>query len=318
MKKYFILAASALALAACTNDLENANVAVNDTQEAIKFTACVGALEETRAGQAIQSQAFDTGEEIYVECIRSYSDRYTDAATFADLNAIYVTGAAAGNVNALSLKVTDPVQDPFYWPARGTVSFKAFYPSTVTESTTSFSVSENQTGTAGYKGSDLMWATATGLDKTAVPTATVGLTFNHALSKIMINLTPGDGMTEADIAACTVTIHAKKTATIAEGVVSAATGEVTDIIAGVGAQNAAIIVPQTIDGHETAQNFITITTDGNHPVTYKIDSEQVFLNGKVYTYNFTVNMEAVTLQSTSINNWTAGDGGTSPGTDLTI
>ena len=305
MKKYFILAAAAIAMAACSNDDESVNIAQNDN--VISLSASV-AGPATRAAYNVQSTCFDAGQVINVECTPT-------GGTLASYT--YTTVAASGNVNALS-----PTSGTHYWPANGsTVTVKAYYPSTVASSTTSFSVQDNQSTDASYMQSDLMYST-TMTEPAAKAGGTIGLTFNHALTKIIVKLTPGAGMDATAIANCTVTLHAKKAATISSGEVTAATDAAAgDIIVGTGSDAtngiAAIIVPQTIDGSSTPQDFITITSGGNS-ATYKLSAETTFAAGTVYTYSLAVGMNGVTLQSTSITNWADGGTVTATGSPLTI
>ena len=235
----------------------------------------------------------------------------------------YKAGAASGDVNGLTVNTGDA----FTWPASGTVGIKAFYPSSVGSSTNSFTVSTNQSATGsatgttdaekGYKGSDLMYATP--IASQAKQTSAVGLTFNHALTKIVVNLTRGSGMSDADIAACTVTLNAKKTVGISSGQVPdtpVPSGDDVTITMGTGSGVAAIIVPQTI---AASTNFITITTNGSHSVSYSLPAEKTFAAGCVYTYSFTLGMSGITLQSTTITDWNStGDDKTINGGTLTL
>lgn len=293
MRKYFILAAAALAMVACSNE-ENEN-AVQNTDNVIRLTASVGNAAQTRAGYDVQSTAFVAGRSINVECTPVGGSLASK---------VYTTAAALEGVNALTI-----TENPFYWPANGAnVTLKAYHPSTVASTTTSFSVLEDQSTDANYMDSDLMYSTeVTGTN--TKPYTTQGFTFTHALTKIVVKLAPGAGMTATDLAAATITLHAKKTATIAAGVVSAASGDVATITMGTGSDNtngiAAIIVPQTI-GSSTAQDFITVTS-GNNSVTYQLAAEKVFAAGTVYTYTLTVSMTEINLQSTTITNWHPGD-----------
>ena len=294
MKQYFILAAAALTLAACSNDENNTIMENGDMSQTIRFET--GMAAATRAASNIQATTFDASEDINIEV--------TPSATSTMTSATYTTAAASEGKNALSLKTGTA----FTWPASGTLAIKAFYPSTVTSAATEFSVQTDQTSDANYKSSDLMYATPIAAQsKTSDP---VGLTFNHALTKIIVNLTAGTGMIDSDIAACTVTLSAKKTATISSGACSAASGDAATITMGQGSGQAAIIVPQSYDANA---NFITVTTAGSHAVTFKLAAAKTFTAGRVYTYNLTLSMAALTLQSTTISNWTsedAIDGGT--------
>lgn len=315
MKKYFILAAAVLTMTACSND-ENENSVINDN--AINLTANVAGATATRAGVAVQSTYFDENELINVE-----ATPYIEEAAGTMASAIYKTSAVTSTtINALNINSGETA---LRWPAIGTVAFRAFYPSTVTSSTTTFSVLENQSD-ANYKASDLMYG-VTATEKVSKTTSAVELTFTHALTKIIVNLSAGDGMTGADIAACTIKLHAKKTADIVNGVAQTATGDVADITMGSGTETAAssgiyaaaaIIVPQTVDGSSTPVDFITITTSGNHSVTYQLDEEKAFAAGNVYTFNFTVGISGIILQSTQITDWINATGNTINGGSLTL
>ena len=256
--KFFYFAAAAMMLAACSND-ESVNEVANDN--IISLTASVAGPSTTRAGVDVQSTAFDAGAEINVECTPT-------GGTMA--SAVYTAAAASEGKNALSLKSG---QTALTWPASGTVNINAYYPSTVTSTTTSFSVLEDQStdatnGDANYKASDLMYSTP--IADQAKQSAAVGLTFKHALTKIIVNLTAGTGMSDTDIAACTVTLSAKKTVGISNGQVPETpvpSGDAATITMGTGSGVAAIIVPQTI---AASTNFITITTSGSHSVSYSL------------------------------------------------
>ena len=300
MKKYFILAAAALSFAACSNN-ESDNQ-VQNPDNVIRLNASVG--EITRAATAIQSQAFDEDALINIEV--------TPSATNTTISKVYKAGAAVGYVNSLT---PNGSETPFTWPATGTVAIKAFYPSTVTSNGTTFSVETDQSDATNYKASDLMYATP--IAAQAKQAGAVGLTFNHALTKIIVNLTAGTGVEESDIAACTVTLSAKKTAAITSGVAGTAStaSDAATITAGLGANNAAIIVPQE---YAANADFITVTTAGNHSKTFQLSAEKSFEAGKVYTYNLTVNMSEITLQSTTITDWEKGNGDNGESDNVTI
>ena len=237
--KFFYFAAAAMMLAACSND-ESVNEVANDN--IISLTASVAGASTTRAGVDVQSTAFEENELIKVECTIGESTTPK----------VYKAGAATSNVNTLTVNEGTA----FTWPASGTIALKAFYPSTVNSSATEFAVQENQTEATSYKASDLMYSTP--IADQAKQSAAVGLTFKHALTKIIVNLTAGTGMSDTDIAACTVTLSAKKTVGISNGQVPETpvpSGDAATITMGTGSGVAAIIVPQTI---AASTNFITI------------------------------------------------------------
>lgn len=295
----FLFTAAVFFTAACSNE----NEINGGDPDAIKFTASIANASTTRAAVAVQSTAFEAGESINIECTPSAGG----ATTFG----VYTTSAASGNVNDLTYSSGTIIK----WPSTGTVDMKAFYPSTVTSSTTSFAVQTDQTtdatnGDANYKASDLMYATPiTGQSQT---TSAVGFTFNHALTKIVVNLTKGSNLPQNEFNSCTVALSAKTTAAINSGVASTASTDGT-ITMGTGVSSstattfslAAIIVPQTIDGSTTPQNFITISNSSG-TASYQLKTSVTFDAGKVYTYNLTVYSSVITLQSTSITDWVDG------------
>ena len=302
MKKYFILAAAALAMVACSND-ESENNAVAQS-EVISFTAGMANDGVTRAAVDIQGAAFATDELVNIEV--------TPSATGTMASKVYKAGAASGNVNALT---PNTGVTAFTWPATGTVKIEAFYPSTVTSDATTFSVETDQSGDVNYKKSDLMYSTS--IAAQAKQATAVGLTFNHALTKIIVKLVPGNGITIANLKAATTTVElsAKKTVTKEASALwstAAASGDATTIIAGSTAATAddatvttgaaAIIVPQT---YAANADFITVKTanDDQHKVTFKLSEAKTFEAGKCYTYKLTVGLAGISLESTTITNW---------------
>ena len=320
--KYFLLAAAAMTLAACSNDESDNQVTASEgATEAITLVANVNNV--TRGGVSIQEQCFDEGELINVECT---------PAGGTMTSAVYQAGEASENVNALSINTNETA---LKWSANGSnVSIKAFYPSTVGSSNTSFSVEETQysstdaTDQTAYKSSDLMIATAADQAK---DNGTIALTFSHALSKIIVNLTAGTADAD-DIAACEVAINAKKTIAMENGVIGDASGEATWITLGTGANTAAIIVPQTITVAKktdaeaaantyqllrvkigTVEKFLTITNNSTDDYVTK-----EFKTGKKYTFSITVNRTGLELQSSSIGGWDTDTDWTDPEETLTF
>lgn len=290
----FLFTAAVFFTAACSNE----NEINGGDPDAIKFTASIANASTTRAAVAVQSTAFDTGESINIEC--------TPTGGSTTSSGVYTTSAASGNVNDLTYSSGTIIK----WPPTGTVDMKAFYPSTVTSGTTSFTVQTDQTTDANYKASDLMYATPiTGQSQT---TSAVGFTFKHALTKIVVKLTKGSNLPQDDFNSCTVTLSANTTAAINSGVAGTA-NTAGNITMGTGVSSstaatfslAAIIVPQTI---ASGQNFINIKI-GNDTGYLQLNSNVTFDPGKVYTYELTVYSSVITLQSTTITDWVDGDNG---------
>ena len=287
MKKYFLLAAVALAAASCIND-ENEN-SVTNSGEVINLTASM-ATETTRATSTdkLQDTQFESGKSINVEAYKT-----GEATAYA--TAKYETTDAAG---AMSGSIT--------YPATGEkVDICAYYPDDISSSSTSFNVAATQKTEADYQANDLMYATK--LTEKEKGT-THELTFNHALSKIIVNIEAGTGVTAANITSLVSAVKIKNTVlnaslAISGGTITATkgTGSATDIdITGSGTSNIGIIVPQTVAANT---EFITVTYN-NNSYTYKLPTETTFSAGNSYTFTLTLNAASISLKSASINPWT--------------
>ena len=190
-----------LVLSACSNESD-------DWNNEIRLNVSIPAEElqpssVTRAVGADLMTAFG-GEKVHI--------RITDhTANTQIVNAQY----AANGTSLTSFTA--------YYPTTGnTVDIKGYYPYqptdftsvTVTNESTAFAVQANQSSLNAYKASDLMYAHA---DNCARGTTAHSLVFNHALSKIIVEV-KGDGTASEK---ATVTLkNVKLKATLTNGVFS--------------------------------------------------------------------------------------------------
>lgn len=294
MKKYFILAAAAIAMAACSNNEADAPVVNNEIR---LFTEVASA---TRAASDLQGAQFANGTAISVQV--------TDEATSGAVTYALATYTADGT-GGLTPSAAQ------YYPASGSaVTIKAYHPANATES---FSVQTDQSGNDNYNASDLMWATPlTGVTSTSDNHT---LSFSHLMSKIVVTLAKGTGMEDAEINAATVTLG--NSDLITSGTFSTTVGTFTAAESGTGTYkiatnagttaHAAIVVPQSVAG-----KLISVTI-GNTTKSYTIPASTTFAAGKVYAYTLTVSKTGLTVTS-SINDWTSPNGWTNPATDPLI
>lgn len=282
MKKYFILAAAAITLAACSNDDNVSNVFDSNV---ISLSANVNG--RTRAADNatnLQNTQFVSGTTISV--------KITDLATSSPVTYALATYTANGSGG---LTTTTPQ----YYPASGSsVKAYAYHPA---DAGTTFTVAADQISEANYKASDLMWALKTPLDKTA---ATNNLEFSHLLSKLVVQLVAGTGFTNDELSAATVTlkgVNNQVTFAPETGAISGASGSANIVVttAAGNAANAAVVIPQDVAGKK-----IGVTIAGNE-VEYTIPASTTFEAANVYTYTITVAKSGLTVKS-SITDWTTG------------
>ena len=288
MRKYFILAAAALAMVACSNE-ENENSLVQNTDNVIRLTASVGNAAQTRAGSALLVGNFEENMQVTV--------KPTDKATPALATYDEVTYTVGTN-GALTTSTTQ-----YYPVGGGAVDVYAYYPYNASKEANGFAVALDQSTDADYKASDLMYATLTNINKNS---ASHNLAFEHQLSKITVTLVKGTGLQDAELAAATVTLKdvvykgtfAPNTNTIFT-TATASSETKGDIIIATNAgstEHSAIVLPQDVADKKLAITIGAITQE------YSIPAETTFLPTKHYRYTITVSPTAITVSS-SITDW---------------
>ena len=297
-QSWLIVAAFVLMTACHGDDPDVVNLAAN-ISDGEALTRAAGTDAQLQVKQFLPSLA------IRVECYD-----HTTGAVYDNSTGIYTTtdtqGAAEGTI-ALSGTI-------YYPPETHNVDICAYYPATVNSGTALFPATGNitdQTALSAYQGFDLMYADRLSDRQRG---QTHQLTFHHALSQVIVNLSPGTGVSADDITANVTAVKVNNivpvaTLSISAGAITASPKDGTaaaDInILGTGAGNVGLIVPQTVAA-ETA--FITVTYAGID-YTYALPAEKTFAPGYKYTYNFTMNATSLVLQSQQITPWTTGTGG---------
>jgi len=250
----------------------------------------------TRAGTSIQSTQFDGGEHFY-----AYFP--TAGVRIGNVVGDHTTYTTDGSGN------TTPATQPYFPAAVTSVTVHAYYPSTITNGTTSFSVLQDQTSTANYKSSDLMYATCAATRSAGAATGSGSLTFTHRMAKIIVSATVGAGVnTITDVRIVgghrTINISTPQTCTLGTTLTDANTTSdyITAYTGGSTgyASCAALVVPEA--GGLTGE-FLQIITDMG-TATYSLSSK-VLASGSAYTFNITVSAAAIGL-TTTITTWTNG------------
>ena len=283
--------ATALLLTSCAKDdwnwLVGTPISVTATAE----------QPATRSGADIQTSNFDEGATI------NAFYNITNGDTIGKSPTILTASAPNNGKNALT-----PDVQPYY-PESGTVDIMALYPTTVSDSTATFTVAADQTDAADYKASDLMWAGTTGEAK---KTGDINLQFAHLMAKMSVTVTAKEGVRVDSISLMNtirtvpVTLAAsgytigevgtesdatKKTILLA----STTSTEVNNQLSG-----SVLFPPQTIGGR-----FIKVET--NFGDAYYTVTNKEFEQGAAYSANLTVKRQDIGF-TTAITDW-ADNGG---------
>lgn len=259
---------------------------VADGRCPIRVTATEEEAEATRAGTAIQSTNFNSGQ-----TIKGYIQHYGNSAWLYD-GITYTAGAASSGKNPLTPDIMP------YFPTNGdNVNIYAVYPSTMTRTSTTFTVQSSQTSNANYMSSDLMWAKVSNQAQTA---ETVNLPFTHKMAKLIVNVTPatGSGITVSGLQLQKI----KRTIgfTFSSGALGAASTLADEGTIDMSNNGAVLFPPQTIGTSSTSQDFLKVTT--NKGACYFALKGKAFASGKVYTMNITLSAGNVNA-SAVISDW---------------
>lgn len=274
---------------------------MGDTNQAVRFFASIGKqavadAPETRASGTTWSANDPVG--IFMVSNDAGSTEY---ATNKKHKA---TAGMNGNFTATT------TADKIYYPMNSDnkVAFIAYYyykeGATLT---TPLDITIGEQTNAGQPLFDLMWTKANnagkGYDKKTHETTPVALTFEHKLSKFVMNVTAGAGVTSSSLLGMTIKMNGmntQNTFNLATGVLGSSPNTPAAIIPRTltdGSVYDAIIMP----GKYAANNVVVEFTLGGDIFTWNVDAVD-FVSGSEYIYNVTLSRTGVTVSGT-INPW---------------
>ena len=263
MKKFFFLAALAATLVSC----DNIEISVPQPEEQ-KIPISIS----TTLTRATDS-AFEAGDKVGIFVVN-------------EPNTLATSGNHVDNMGFTYSSKWTP-DTPIYWLDQTTkADFYCYYPYAEGVSTTAhtFATKADQSSLVNYKASEFLWGKTSGIAPTE---EAVNITTNHTFSNALVILKPGDGFTEATLAAATKSvkicgIKTNATINLTTGVATA-NGNATEVTPYLeNGQYRALIVPQT-----TAEGaLIVVTVDG---VDYTLSRSMTFKANKQHKFTVTLN-----------------------------
>ena len=202
MTKFFALALLAGAMVSCSTE-DTAPSTQND-KVAVQFTG--GISVNTRAA----GQDWADGDKIGIFMIEAGKTLSADAISEGVDNVCYQTSGSSA-FSPISGGKT------IFFPIDGDVDFYSYYPHTTVSD---YKVALNVADQTSQEAIDFMYAQTKGCHK-SIPQ--VELKFNHMLSNLVLNVQPGNGLTEDDLNKLKVTIKDQNTTAtfnLADGVIS--------------------------------------------------------------------------------------------------
>ena len=263
MTKFFALALLAGAMVSCSTE-DTAPSTQND-KVAVQFTG--GISVNTRAA----GQDWADGDKIGIFMIEAGKTLSADAISEGVDNVCYQSNGSIA-FSPISGGKT------IFFPIDGDVDFYSYYPQTTVSD---YKVALNVADQTSQEAIDFMYAQTKGCHK-SIPQ--VELKFNHMLSNLVLNVQPGNGLTEDDLNKLKVTIKDQNTTAtfnLADGLISGE-GNPANIqmkAVQVGKKYEAILLPTKSTTRE-----IEFDLDNGHdaPFVWKMDSE--LKGGNMYNY----------------------------------
>ncbi|MDR2893866.1 MAG: fimbrillin family protein [Alistipes sp.] len=301
MKNFFATAAVCAAMTVVLASCDNNNVVLQGPQP-VKFSATVGEASATPATRAYDT-AWENGDEIGIFMVGNGTSTVVDNTN----NRQFKTEEGDGVFAAVAANQT------IYYPTDDSeVDFIAYYPykaGTAIDGNVSVSITTQTTP----KDIDMLWAKAnnSGAGYSKGSSGAVALQFSHVLSKLVMNVIPGDGLEADDLEDMSVAIRNMYTGAafnVGTGVVNGFSNpldfeprQVTN-----GAKYDAIVLPTTYGAGEVMVQF---TLDGGDVFVWNLtDTQATFASGSQYTYDVTLNRTGVTVTG-DITAWTPVVGG---------
>ena len=282
MIKFFALALLAGAMVSCNTE-DTASTTPNG-KVAVQFTG--GISVNTRAS----GLAWADGDMIGIFMTGANQSLSADAIKEGVDNVCYQT---SGSIAFSPISGGKTI----YYPIDGDVDFYSYYPYTTVSN---YKVALNVADQTNQEAIDFMYAKTTGCNKA---TPQVDLRFSHMLSRLILNVQAGNGLTQDDLNKLTVTIKDQNTTAtfnLADGVISGE-GNPDNIqmkAVQVGKRYEAILLP-------TASKIREIEFELNNgfdaPFVWKMDQE--LTGGNLYNYT-TVKLTRSTVDmSGTIESW---------------
>ena len=282
MIKFFALALLAGAMVSCNT--EDTTSTTPNGKVAVQFTG--GISVNTRAS----GLAWADGDRIGIFMTGANQTLSADAIKEGVDNVCYQT---SGSIAFSPISGGKTI----YYPIDGDVDFYSYYPYTTVSN---YKVALNVADQTNQEAIDFMYAKTTGCNKA---TPQVDLRFSHMLSRLILNVQPGNGLTEDDLNKLKVTIKDQNTTAtfnLADGVISG-DGNPANIkmkAVQVGKRYEAILLP-------TASKIREIEFDLDNgydaPFVWKMDQE--LKGGNLYNYT-TVKLTRSTVDmSGTIESW---------------
>ena len=304
-KKLVLYVALAVSLGACGNDNESESSPVPDGRTALTVQGKI------RVKSTSESRAIDTdwGYNDKIGVFMVYSGNgagltQENICGGAD-NKCYVTTRGDGNFKPDGTETEGDNTNIIYFPVAGAVDFYAYYP--FVSSLTDYTYPLDVTVQSSQEAIDFMYAGK--VEGCTKDNPKVGFNFVHKLSKLVLEISPGDGLNTADLKNLDVTVGnqpIKATFNLSNGTLmcGADKSDITLFTTESGTLSEAILLPNSAKSRVLT---FDLNNGNDEPFTWTMD--KALDAGSKYTYEVRLHRTKVEITSASITGWTPENGG---------
>lgn len=304
-KKFVLYVALAASLGACSNDNEPQSSPVPDGRTALTVQGEIG----TKGASASRAIDTDWGYNDKIGVFMVYSGNgagltQENICGGAD-NKCYVTTGGDGNFKPDGAETEGDNTNIIYFPVVGAVDFYAYYP--FISPLTDYTYPLNVTVQSSQEAIDFMYAGK--VEGCTKENPKVGFKFVHKLSKLVLVISPGDGLNTADLKNLSITVGdqpIKATFNLSNGTLAcgADKSDVTLLITESGTLSEAILLP---DAAKSRVLTFDLNNGNDEPFTWTMD--KTLDAGSKYMYEVKLHRTRAEIIGATINDWTKVNGG---------
>lgn len=298
---YMLFAAAVLILAACSKEESPDNPGA---QVELRLTS--GLEVQTRGAHGLDTQVKE-GEAVHV-----WVDDATTGKSLYSNNTL-TAGSKGSLTGGETMYFPTTCNSASIYAIHGNFAENTDYTNFWGAEQTHTVMQDQRSDGIGYAQSDLVYCKLSNVSRNGNPT-TVGLTFEHLLSKVEVVLVQGAGkptISKAEIlnTRLNATFTPDKTDETVTVTASGTPGEnPIEIDNDLSDVNEAVIVPQTL---KKGTEFIRITTPDGDKLVYSLPADKTFKPGEKYRFTITVekgNLIVKTVENAAVGDYLLSDG----------
>ena len=306
-KKFALYVVLATLVGACSNDNDSQPVTVPDGRMALTVQGTIG-TKGAPVSRAVDTD-WSSNDKIGVFMVYSGNGAGLTPENICEGadNKCYVTSngngkfeplAAAGESEGVNTNI-------IYFPVVGAVDFYAYYP--FVTPLADYSCLLNVADQSNQEAIDFMYAGK--MEGYTKNNPVVSFNFSHQLSKLLLTITPGDGLTAADLRNLSVSVGEQRTQAtfnLSDGTLTLNDGiaDITLHTTNSGTLCEAILLPDV-----TASRVLTFNLNNGSDVPFTWTMDKALAAGSKYTYEVQLHRTKVEVTGATITEWTSVDGG---------